>query len=100
MPGRGRTPGHEIDLGGAPREPALEWLARHEALDRGWYAGPIGWVSAEEAEFAVALRCGLLVKDVLRVYAGAGIVEGSDALCEWRETEIKLANWMTLFQPV
>ena len=87
-------------VSGVPQSVAQAFIERLEPFDRGWYAGPIGWVSAEEAEFAVALRCGLLVKDVLRVYAGAGIVEGSDALCEWRETEIKLANWMTLFLPV
>lgn len=78
-------------VGGAPRERALAWLARHEELQRGWYAGPIGWVDpAGGGEFVVALRTALLGSTGALLYAGAGIVEGSRPVAELRETELKL----------
>lgn len=78
-------------VGGAPRAAALEWLAREEELDRGWYSGAVGWVDASGCgEFCVALRSGLLVPGEARLFAGAGVVEGSDPDAELRETELKL----------
>ena len=66
-------------VGGAPREPALEAIARLEGMDRGWYAGPIGWMDMNgEGAFAVALRSALLHGREALLYAGAGIVAGSD----------------------
>ena len=79
-------------LGGYPRAPALDWLVRHREGREAWYGGATGWIdSAGEGEFAVALRCALIRGNVAQVYAGAGIVAGSDAERELAETEAKLA---------
>ena len=60
-------------------------------MSRGWYAGPFGWLDASgAAEFVVALRSALLHDGVARLYAGAGIVSGSDPDAEWAETEAKM----------
>jgi salicylate biosynthesis isochorismate synthase len=77
-------------VAGTPRGAALELIRKHEPFDRGWYAGPIGWVGAEGGEFHVALRCGLLRPGELRVFAGAGLVAASDPVSEARETRLKL----------
>lgn len=76
-------------VGGVPREMALGFLREHEELDRGWYAGPVGWVGAHGAHMAVALRSALVKGEHARLFVGAGIVQGSSAEAEWRETEIK-----------
>jgi salicylate biosynthesis isochorismate synthase/menaquinone-specific isochorismate synthase len=69
----------------APQIPALE------GLDRGWYAGPVGWTDAnEDGEFCVALRCALLRGREARLYAGVGVVRDSDPAAELAETEVKL----------
>lgn len=79
-------------VGGEPREAALEFLARQERFDRGWYAAPFGWFDAEgNGQFCVALRAGLFEADRARLYAGAGIVAGSEPHAELAETELKLA---------
>ena len=78
-------------VAGLPRSAALDWLAEHEGLDRGWYAGPIGFVdSSLDGTFRVALRCALLRGDRARVFAGAGIVAGSRPERELAETTAKL----------
>jgi isochorismate synthase EntC len=76
-------------VGGAPRERALRFLGEHEALDRGWYAGPVGWVGPQRAHLVVALRSALVEGARARLFVGAGIVQGSDPAAEWRETELK-----------
>lgn len=76
-------------VGGAPRERALELIARHEGWPRGWYAGAIGWASTSALDLKVALRSALLRKRQARVFVGAGIVEGSEVEREWEETELK-----------
>jgi menaquinone-specific isochorismate synthase len=65
-------------------------IAALEPFDRGWYAGPVGWFSADEAEFDVAIRSGLLIGRTLRLYTGAGLVRDSDPAAEWDEVEHKL----------
>ncbi len=79
-------------VGGYPRQAALDWLARHgEARDE-WYTGAVGWMDAAgEGEFAVALRCARILGNEAELYAGAGIVAGSDPGRELAETEAKLA---------
>lgn len=78
-------------VGGYPAAEAIDAIARLEGLDRGWYAGPVGWVdTCGDGEFAVALRSALLSGDRATLYAGAGIVEGSDASREWAETGLKM----------
>ncbi len=79
-------------VGGAPRRRAVRWIDEREPVDRGWYSGPFGWLDASgDGEFVVALRCGVLRRDRAWLYAGAGIVRGSDPEAEWRETELKMA---------
>lgn len=77
-------------VGGTPREPARELIARLEAAPRGLYAGTAGWVDAEgNGEFAVLIRSALVQRDRLALFAGAGIVSGSDPETETEETRIK-----------
>ncbi len=64
-----------------------------EPFERGWYAGPIGWMSKHTAEFAVAIRSALLVENTLHIFAGAGIVDQSDPEGEWQEIDDKMANF-------
>ncbi len=78
-------------IAGAPREAALEWLNRNENLDRGWYSGPIGYADSEGGgEFYAALRSAVLRGSEARLFAGAGVVAGSDPEAELRETRLKL----------
>ncbi|HSH46075.1 MAG TPA: isochorismate synthase [Longimicrobiales bacterium] len=103
--GRLRQPVHVLDLverlhptpavGGTPTTAALEWIARHEPVDRGWYAAPMGWFDADgNGDFVVALRSGLLSGNRAYLYAGAGIVRDSKAAPEFAETETKLRTMM------
>ncbi|MFD7133638.1 isochorismate synthase MenF [Streptomyces sp. NPDC059894] len=78
-------------LGGHPREAALDWLVRNEGLERGWYAGTVGWTDTSgQGEFAVAIRCALVRDDTASLYAGCGIVADSDPEDEYQETLVKL----------
>jgi salicylate biosynthesis isochorismate synthase/menaquinone-specific isochorismate synthase len=83
-------------VGGEPW-PAAASLIELEAMDRGWYAGPVGWMDAfEDGEFCVGLRSALLRDRTARLYAGAGIVADSDPAAELAETEIKLEAMLPL----
>ena len=76
---------------GLPRDSALGFLADVEPFERGWYAGPVGWFDADgNGVFAPALRTGVTTGSGWRLFAGAGIVEGSVPSLEWEETAIKL----------
>ncbi len=78
-------------LGGTPRDAALDFIARLEPFPRGWYAAPVGWMTADgEGEFAVAIRSALICGNTAILYAGAGIVAGSEPEKEWEETALKL----------
>lgn len=78
-------------VGGWPRPAALDAIRRLEGMDRGWYAGPIGWVDpAGDGEFVVGLRTALLSSGAARLYAGAGIVADSTPAAELDEIESKL----------
>jgi salicylate biosynthesis isochorismate synthase/menaquinone-specific isochorismate synthase len=77
-------------VGGEPWPTAEPLIPALEGLDRGWYAGPVGWTdSSGDGEFCVALRCALLRGQVAHLYAGAGIVRDSDPAAELAETEVK-----------
>jgi salicylate biosynthesis isochorismate synthase/menaquinone-specific isochorismate synthase len=78
-------------VNGRPREAARKFLRERELFDRGWYAGVVGRVSNGQAELRVALRSALVGGAEARLFAGVGIVTGSDARAEWLETERKLA---------
>ena len=78
---------------GHPREDAMKVLRELEEFNRGLYAGPIGWVAADAAEFSVGIRSGLVRGSSLTIYSGAGIVRGSDHEQEWDEIEQKTAGF-------
>lgn len=78
-------------VGGEPHDVAAPLIPALEGLDRGWYAGPVGWTDAnEDGEFCVALRSALITGTVARCYAGVGVVRESDPAAELAETEVKL----------
>jgi menaquinone-specific isochorismate synthase len=82
-------------VGGHPREAALAAIAELEGFDRGLYAGPVGWVDRHgDGEWAVALRCASVDGRRAVLWAGAGIVAGSDPEAEWTETQAKLEPMM------
>jgi salicylate biosynthesis isochorismate synthase/menaquinone-specific isochorismate synthase len=84
-------------VGGEPAEKALPLIPALEGLDRGWYAGPVGWTDlAEDGEFCVALRCALLRGDVAHLYAGEGIVADSEPAQELEANEAKLQALLPL----
>jgi salicylate biosynthesis isochorismate synthase len=84
-------------VGGEPLRRASPLIPALEGLDRGWYAGPVGWTDAAgDGEFCVALRCALLRGTVARCFAGNGIVRDSEAPAELAETEVKLAALLPL----
>jgi salicylate biosynthesis isochorismate synthase/menaquinone-specific isochorismate synthase len=77
-------------VGGWPREPADQLIDELEGMERGWYAGAVGWIDGRgDGELAVALRCGLLWEDGARLYAGVGVMPDSDPARELEETDVK-----------
>jgi isochorismate synthase len=84
-------------VGGEPDRLALELIPALEGMDRGWYAGPVGWTdSMGDGEFCVALRCALLRGSLATCFAGAGVVRDSDPAAELAETEVKLQALLPL----
>ncbi len=84
-------------VGGEPWSAAATAIDEVERMDRGWYAGPVGWMDAtEDGEFCVALRSALLRDREARLYAGVGVVAASDPAAELAETEIKLGALLPL----
>jgi salicylate biosynthesis isochorismate synthase/menaquinone-specific isochorismate synthase len=78
-------------VNGVPASAAAGLIRELEGLERGWYAGAVGWVDGRgDGELAVAIRCGLLWEDGARLYAGAGLLRGSDPDSELAETRLKL----------
>jgi menaquinone-specific isochorismate synthase len=75
---------------GLPRDSAMAFLGEEEPFERGWYAGPVGFFDAEgNGIFVPALRMGVATGSGWRLFAGAGLVEGSVPALEWEETAIK-----------
>jgi menaquinone-specific isochorismate synthase len=84
-------------VGGEPRDDAYRLIPALEGLDRGWYAGTVGWTDlSEDGEFCVAIRCALLRGKVAHLYAGNGIVRDSNPADELAETEVKLQALLPL----
>ena len=83
-------------VAGLPRDVAHDFIAQNEPFEREWYAGSAGYLSQRQAEFCVALRSAKVTNNIVRLYAGAGIVAGSDAMEEWQEIENKAAGLRTL----
>jgi len=76
---------------GTPTNAARTLIHKLEHMDRGRYAGPVGWINAHgDGEIALALRCGLIEDHQVRIFAGCGIVADSDPDAEWAETVAKL----------
>ena len=79
---------------GTPRDVAARSIRKVEEISRGRYAGPVGWVDIRsDGEFGIALRCGQIdeSQQKIRIYAGCGIVAGSDPVAEYAESEAKLS---------
>jgi salicylate biosynthesis isochorismate synthase/menaquinone-specific isochorismate synthase len=78
-------------VNGAPAAAACRMISELEGMERGWYAGAVGWIDGRgDGELAVSIRCGLLWADGARLYAGVGVMPDSDPNSELRETELKL----------
>ena len=78
-------------MGGSPREVALPLVKKLEKAPRGWYSGVTGWIDNRgRGEFVVPIRCGKISSRKLTLYAGAGLVDGSIAKQEKKETDWKL----------
>ena len=78
-------------VGGFPRGAAIRLIGELEQIERGWYAGGIGWTDATgDGEIAVTLRCALVRGEVAVAYAGCGIVADSLPAAELEETRLKL----------
>lgn len=88
-------------VGGSPREFALPRISEMEHIERGLYAGVVGWFNhLNEGEMIVGIRSALIEGNCARIYAGAGIVAGSDPEKEMNETELKLKAMLdVLIQP-
>ncbi|MCW5590938.1 MAG: isochorismate synthase [Burkholderiales bacterium] len=84
-------------VGGSPRLAAMDLIHALEGRSRGWYAGLVGWIGADAADFAVAIRSGIVRGNRMTAFGGAGIVRGSDPGAEWDETARKAASFIHLF---
>jgi menaquinone-specific isochorismate synthase len=83
-------------VGGLPRHAALNFIRQREGYARGWYAGACGYLNRHESEFSVAIRSALIEPRRINLFAGAGIVAGSDPEAEWQELENKLATVLSI----
>ncbi|SIS44012.1 isochorismate synthase [Salimicrobium flavidum] len=78
-------------LGGLPQQQAVDYIENHELMNRGWYAGPIGWIDGgRNGEFAVAIRSALIRGNKASLFAGCGVVKDSQPEAEYEETKVKL----------
>ncbi|MDQ6567688.1 MAG: isochorismate synthase, partial [Haemophilus parainfluenzae] len=84
-------------VSGLPQQQAKKALAEIETFDRRWYAGTLGVMSQNLSEFCVTIRSAFIEENQVRVFAGAGIVEGSQPVEEWLEIERKAAGLISLF---
>lgn len=84
-------------IGGEPWPDAGQLIDELEGMDRGWYAGPIGWMdAAEDGEFCVGIRSALVRDREAHLFAGNGIVADSEPAAELAETEPKLEAMLPL----
>ncbi|MCH1925973.1 isochorismate synthase [Shewanella sp. C32] len=83
-------------VGGLPKANAMDFIREHEGYTRGWYAGACGYLSRHVSEFSVAIRSALIEPGTINLFAGAGILAGSDPASEWQELENKLATIMSI----
>jgi menaquinone-specific isochorismate synthase len=83
-------------VAGFPKSQIRKEIKKYENFYRGYYCGPIGYLGKEESEFAVALRCALIDKNNINLFAGAGIVDGSVPEMEWAEVENKIKTFLKI----
>lgn len=84
---------------GAPTAAAQQMIRRLEGMDRARYSGPVGWMDSRgDGQWAIALRCAELDGDRARLFAGAGIVDGSLPEAELEETRLKLRAMQSAFE--
>ena len=83
-------------VGGVPKTKALEQIIQLEPFSRGWYAGPVGWISRNSAEFAVGIRSAVAKENMFYLYSGAGLVRGSNPESEWEEVDQKIADILAI----
>ncbi|WP_431768953.1 isochorismate synthase [Xenorhabdus khoisanae] len=82
-------------LCGSPRKQAYELIAQLEPFERNYFGGIVGWCDARgNGEWVVAIRCGELFENYIRLFAGAGIVADSQPDAEWQETGVKLGTML------
>jgi menaquinone-specific isochorismate synthase len=86
-------------VGGTPTSTAVELIRELENMDRERYAGPVGWMDAEgNGEWGIALRCAQIAGNRARLFAGGGIVAGSDPAAELAETQVKFRPMQTALE--
>lgn len=85
-------------VSGLPQQQALDFIKNYENFDRSWYAGTLGFMQPQQAEFCVTIRSALINQNKIHIFAGAGIVAGSDPLLEWQEIERKALGLISLFK--
>jgi menaquinone-specific isochorismate synthase len=79
-------------VAGAPSKAAMDLIREMEPTSRGRYAGPVGWMDRDgDGVFAIALRCGQIDGSRITLFAGGGLVDGSEESTELAETDLKLA---------
>ncbi|KOO16858.1 isochorismate synthase [Vibrio xuii] len=83
-------------VAGLPRQESMDFIQQNEPFARGWYAGSMGFISHQRAEFCVAIRSALVLDGEVQLFAGAGIVPGSVAEYEWQELDKKMSTLLSL----
>ena len=82
-------------VAGYPTKKAQQWLLDNEDYQRGWYTGAFGYLENNaqgqiNGELSVMLRCAIINKNKMTLFAGAGLVAESEPEMEWQETELKM----------
>jgi menaquinone-specific isochorismate synthase len=84
---------------GTPTHIAMQAISSLEGMNRGRYAGPVGWIDAQgDGELGIALRCGEIQGSSIRIFAGCGIVSGSNPEKELNESNTKFAPMRSALQ--
>lgn len=83
-------------VAGLPENLAMDRIRALETFSRGFYAGPVGYISGRDSEFAVAIRSALITGTNVHLYAGAGLISQSVSSAEWTETQNKLQQFLDI----
>ena len=84
-------------VGGTPQQQALNLISELEPFSREWYAGPVGMLSHRASRIVVAIRSGIVKKNQVTLFSGAGITSESRPDREWDELNLKLMGFMKVF---